>query len=379
MRIATPLFLSIAAATSSASALIAQRATVPYDFARNAFGDFEDLPSETNLLITGALPPRVELVEVAVFEEEIDDDTEEDDVLYLGQYTASGTVGAREFAVPINFPLYPGEDYTFRISYFTTTDSATRADLYRQIRRTLESYLNLNYTVDDGAIELGQSPRRLRRELDQIAQQSMRRYRITSPLSFDGFSDVVLQQIRQLDGAPVEQGAPLRNLMQLLDGELRSMLNQDMVMLRTQRVVTDVQTEPKPGYFSIVAGYGAAYYDGDLDDLDYGDGAFVGLGFPFSVTKVAPRVLRNAEFSVGVFVDDFEIDGRDFTGPIVNRPIFAGLDYKLFQFVRFNAGAVFLEEDDGNEDMFDNLDTRVRVRPFIGLSAKLNRTLSLDK
>lgn len=378
MRLAT-LFLSTLAGLAATSTAVAQRATVPYDFARNTFGDFEDLPSEENLLITGALPPRVELVEIAVFEQEIDEDTDEDDILYVGQYTASGTVGAREFAVPINYPLYPGEDYTFRISYFTTTDSAQRAELYRQVRQTLESYLNLNYSVDEGTLELSESPRRLRRELDQIAQQSMRRYRITSPLAFEGFSDVILEQIKQLDGAPVGQGAPLRNLMQLIDGELRSMLNQDMVMLRTQRIVTDVEAEDKPGYFSVVAGYGAAYYDGDLDDLDYGDGAFVGLGFPFSVTQVAPRILRNAEFSVGVFVNDFEIDGRDFTGPIVNRPIFAGLDYKLFQFVRFNAGAVFLEEDDGNEDMFDNLDTRVRVRPFVGLSAKLNLTLSLDK
>ena len=358
---------------------LAQRATVPYDFAKNAFGDFEDLPSEENLLITGALPPNVELVEIAVFDDEIDADTDEADILTTGQFTAAGTVGARAFEVPLNYPLTPGRSYTFRISYFAAVDSADRARLYRQVRQTLESYLNLNYTVDDGELELAQSPRRLRRELDAIARESLRRYRVTSPMAFEGFSDVVLQQIDQLDGAPVGQGAPLRNLMQLLDGELRSMLNQDMVVLRTERVVPDVTAEDKPGYFSIVGGYGAAYYGGDLDDLDYGDGAFVGLGFPFSVRKVAPRVLRNAEFSVGVFVNDFEIDGRDFTGPIIGRPLFAGLDYKLFQFVRFNAGAVFLEEDDGDEDMFENISTRVRVRPFVGLSAKLNLTLSLDK
>ena len=375
-------FSLIALALSLTVVASGQRSTVPYDFSKNTFGDFEDLPSEENLLLTGALPPRVELVEIAVFDDPIDEDTDEDDVLYTGTWTASGTRGADAFAVPINYPLTPGSDYTFRISFFTTIDSADRASLYRSVRSSVESYLNLNYAVEDGELELNQSPRRLRRELDAIASESMRRYRVTSPLAFDGFSDVVLEQLKQLDGLEVSgtgRPEPLRNLMQLIDGELRSMLNQDMVMLRNQRIVTDVDAEDKPGYFSIVGGYGAVYYDGNLDDLDYGDGAFVGLGFPFSVTKVAPRILRNAELSVGVFVNDFEIDGRDFTGPIVNRPIFLGLDYKLFQFVRFNAGAVFLEEDDGNEDMFDNLDTRVRVRPFVGLSAKVNLTLSLDK
>ena len=363
------------------SALTAQRQTVFYDFAKNTFGDFQELPSEEYLLITGALPPGCELVEIALFDDEIED---LDDALYVGNWTASGTTGNRDFAVPINKRLSPGNDYSFRISFFHEVTGESRTKLYEQVRRNIEAYLNLNYSIDDGKLDLERSPRKLRRELDQIVHQSMRQYRITSPGAFDGFSDIVLEQLDDLDGrevATVNSGnvPALSSLMSLMDGELRSMLNQDIVMLRNERVISDVEAEDKPGYFSIVGGYGAVYYDGDLDNLDYGDGAFVGLGFPFSATKVAPKILRNAELSLGVFVNDFEIDGRDLTGPIVERPIFVGLDYKLFSFVRLNAGAVFLEEDNGNEDMFEDLDTRVRVRPFVGLSAKLNLSLSLDK
>ena len=365
----------------AATVATAQRQTVFYDFAKNTFGDFQELPSEEFILITGALPPGCQLVEIAMFDDEIED---VEDALYVGAWTASGTTGNRDFAVPINKRLTPGNDYSFQISFFNDVTGEARTKLYEQVRRNLEAYLNLNYSIkDDGELKLERSPRKLRRELDQIVSQSMRQYRITSPGAFEGFSDIILEQLDDLDGKQVSTAGgsspALQSLMTLMDGELRSMLNQDIVMLRNQRVVNDVEAEDKPGYFSIVGGYGAVYYDGDLDDLDYGDGAFVGLGFPFSATKVAPKILRNAELSVGVFVNDFEIDGRDFTGPIVERPIFVGLDYKLFSFVRLNAGAVFLEEDDGNEDMFDNLDTRVRVRPFVGLSAKLNLSLSLDK
>ncbi len=370
--------LTLLLALFCAASVTAQRATVFYDFSKNTFGDFEDLPSEENLLITGALPPNCELVEISVFDEEVD----EDDILYTGFWTANNTVGNRDFQVPINYRLTPGNDYTFRISFFNKVTGESRTALYEQTRKNIEAYLNLNYEIDDGELELDQSARKLRRNLDQIVKQSMRQYRITSPGAFDGFSDIVLEQLKDLDGKPVAangQSGGLNSLMNLMDGELRSMLNQDIVMLRNERVVSDIEAEEKPGYFSIVGGYGAVYFDGDLDDLDYGDGAFVGLGFPLSVTKVAPRILRNAEISLGVFVNDFEIQGRDFTGPIVERPIFLGLDYKLFSFVRLNAGAVFLEEDNGNEDMIDNLDTRVRVRPFVGLSAKLNLSLSLDK
>ena len=358
----------------------AQRATVFYDFAKNTFGDFEDLPSEEQLLITGDLPPGTELVEVSVYDDEVSPGED----LYTGFWTANGTTGSRAFAVPINYRLRPGSDYTFRIQFFTPVQGGDREALYRQVRKNVEAYLNLQYRTDDeGTLKLAESPRKLRRELDQIVHQSMRQYRVTSPGAFEGFSDVVLEQLKQLEGLNVQGGVaaapPLRNLMDLVDGELRSMLNQDIVMLRNERVVSDVEAEDKPGYFSIVGGYGAVYYDGDLEDLEYDDAPFVGLGFPFSATKVAPKILRNAELSVGVFTRNLTLDGREFTGPIVGRPLFVGLDYKLFSFVRLNAGATFLEENDGDEDTFEDIDTRLRVRPFVGLSAKLNLSLSLDK
>lgn len=359
----------------------AQRSTVYYDFAKNTFGNFEDLPAEEDLLINGALPPGTELVEIIVYQDEV----KPKDELYTGFWMANGTTGATEFSVPINYALTPGKDYTFVLSFYSPVKAEARKELYEQTRKNLEAYLNLNYEVDgkDNELELKQSARKLRRELDQIVLQSMSQYRITSPGAFQGFSDIVLEQLKSLDDYKLPEGnmkpAPLNSLMSLIDGELRSILNQDIVMLRTQRELADYKVEDKPGYFSIVGGYGAMYYGGDLDNLNYDDNPFVGLGFPFASTKVAPKFLRNAAFSAGIFTKDFQIDGRTFTGPIVNKPVFVGLDYKLFSFVRFNAGAVFLEEDDGGDLNLEDIDTRLRVRPFIGLSAKLNLSISLDK
>ena len=356
-----------------------QRSTVYYDFAKNTFGNFEDLPAEEDLLINGALPPGTELVEIIVYQDEV----KAKDELYTGFWMANGTTGATEFSVPINYALTPGKGYTFLLSFYTPVKTDARKELYEQTRKNLEAYLNLNYEIDGDKIELKRGARKLRNELDQIVLQSMSQYRITSPGAFQGFSDIVLEQLKSIDGYKIAEGAaqpaPLKSLMSLIDGELRSILNQDIVMLRTQRQLSDYKVEDKPGYFSIVGGYGAMYYGGELDNLNYDDNAFVGLGFPFATTKVAPKFLRNAAFSAGIFVKDFEIDGRTFTGPIVNKPIFVGLDYKLFSFVRFNAGGVFIEEDLGNPTNIENITTNVKIRPFIGLSAKLNLSISLDK
>jgi len=371
------LLLLLAMTTLSA---FSQRATVYYDFAKNTFGNFEDLPAEEDLLVNGALPPGTEFVEILLYQKDI----EPGDELYTGFWMANGTTGATEFSVPINYALNPGRDYSFVLSFYSPVNEEARKELYQQIRKNIEAYLNLNYEVDDkkGKLELKQSARKLRRELDQIVTQSMSQYRITSPGAFQGFSDIVLAQLKSLDDYKFSTGnaqpAPLNSLMSLIDGELRSILNQDIVMLRTQRTLKDYKVEDKPGYFSIIAGYGAAFYGGESEDINYGDAPFVGLGFPFASTKVAPKFLRNAAFSAGIFTKDFDIDGRTFTGPIVGKPIFAGLDYKLFSFVRFNAGAVFLEES--ANDMFPtDIDSKLRVRPFVGLSAKINLSISLDK
>ncbi|MFK8056582.1 MAG: hypothetical protein AB8F78_10720 [Saprospiraceae bacterium] len=356
-----------------------QRATVYYDFAKNTFGNFEDLPAEEDLLINGALPPGTELVEVILYQDEV----KPKDELYTGFWMANGTTGATEFSVPMNYPLNPGREYTFVLSFYTPVKAEARKELYQQTRKNLEAYLNLNYEIDpdDNELELKQSARKLRRELDQIVLQSMSQYRITSPGAFSGFSDIVLAQLKSLDGYQLStanaQASPLTSLLSLIDGELRSILNQDIVMLRTQRELANYKVEDKPGYFFIVGGYGAMFYGGGGDNVSYDDNPFVGLGFPFATTKMAPKFLRNAAFSAGIFTKDFNVDGRTFTGPIVNKPVFVGLDYKLFSFVRFNAGAVLLEEVENDFGLA--VDSGVKVRPFVGLSAKLNLSISLDK
>jgi len=66
---------------------------------------------------------------------------------------------------------------------------------------------------------------------------------------------------------------------------------------------------------------------------------------------------------------------------IVGRPVYLGLDYKLFEFVRFNAGAAFLEKTEmivsGAEAGQTN--TKAFIRPFVGLSARIDLSIGFGK
>ena len=81
-----------------------------------------------------------------------------------------------------------------------------------------------------------------------------------------------------------------------------------------------------------------------------------------------------------MFTDNFENDGgQKVTGPLISRPFYLGLDYKLFQFVRFNAGGAILEEPEMDAAGMETGSNRIFLQPFIGVSAKINLYLSLDR
>lgn len=157
-------------------------------------------------------------------------------------------------------------------------------------------------------------------------------------------------------------------------------MNKEWNKRMISRHVDDQETEKRRGAFSINAGYGGVYLGGDLDDFSYGNAPYLGLSFPMANSTLAPKFLRNSSLTIGAFLQDFEDgDGNKVTGFVVGRPIYLGLDYKLFEFIRFNAGATFLEKEKiaGPDD--PDLISSLLVRPFIGLSAKVDLSVSLGK
>jgi hypothetical protein len=206
---------------------------------------------------------------------------------------------------------------------------------------------------------------------------------------FSGFSDIVrnkLSDIKKMNlkNLPsdslkiIKAEKTISSLKQLIESEVEYLLNEKLVKRVDRRYVDDYVTESKPGYFAINAGYGAVYLGGNLENLEYGTAPYLSIGFPFATSRVAPAFLRNSSLTVGIFLQNFELDDNtEVTGPIIKRPIQVGLDYKLFQFIRFNAGIALLEENTVNGSGVE--DQRIFVQPFIGLSAKFNLRLSLDK
>jgi hypothetical protein len=84
--------------------------------------------------------------------------------------------------------------------------------------------------------------------------------------------------------------------------------------------------------------------------------------------------MGNSAITLGAFINRFENNkGEEINGFLVKNPIYVGLDHRMFKFLRVNAGATFLEDQNANSG------NKILVRPFLGLSAKIDLTIGLGK
>lgn len=377
------IFISLAA--------FGQYSTVIYNYQANRFGENEPLPAEKPILLTGNIPEFIEVVEVAIYQHK---GVGEREALYSGFWKRTFNDKGTSFSIPINYPLQASKKYDVAIHFFRAVGDAEKAELFKQLESNLHAYLKQNTQVTRSKVKLIRKSQQLLNDLNSIVYQGLKNYRSTTNIPFEGFSDIVAQSIENLDKIHLPESfktlpdsikeqkkAELRaNLLEdikvQVSSELSYLMNQNWAALYDKRYIDDYPTEDRPTHFAINAGYGGIWLDGQLDDKSsIGDAAYFGLGFPLSTSSIAPRIFQDAAITVGFFTKNFSTnDGTTYSGPIFNRPLYAGIDYKLFSFIRLNAGAAILEKSSANGSGTD-----VVLKPFAGISAKVNISLSLDK
>jgi hypothetical protein len=134
---------------------------------------------------------------------------------------------------------------------------------------------------------------------------------------------------------------------------------------------------------AINVGYGAAHFGGNFQNLDYAHGITSGLSFPLGNSAMSGRFWSNSSITVGAFWKNFTQvnaagDKTTITGPIFGRPYYVAYGYRVFRFLRINAGAVALQYDAGNNSITNINASSLRLRPYIGISAELRFWMGLD-
>jgi len=373
--------------TIASLSMQAQHATVVYNYERNNFNENQALPPEMNFIINGGVAEDINEVAINLYRS---GDNKRKNSLYEGIWKRPYGSQQDIFAVLMNYKLRGGGEYDITIDYFRSLSDAEREYLKVRLFQTLDAYVTSSLEVNRTRIELTKPYKIIMKDINTIVEDGLSIYKSRNEIAFEGFSDVVKGKIRQIEDANLSKGKYLfgkkkkeskaayanqllADLKQLIHNETEQFLNSDLLTAKDTKLVDDYPVDKTKGSISLNVGYGGVHFDGGFNNLDYGTAPFVGVSLPFGRKAFSP-FWANTSISAGVFVTNFtNVAGEEISGPLVKRPTYVGLGYKMFKFIRLNAGATFTERINASS----GLELKdINVRPFVGISAEINLSVS---
>ncbi len=370
----------------SAIALNAQYETVVYDAANNNFDNGQPLPAETNFAITGGILDNVDLVDVEIYR-----NNKFNRPVFTTNWKRNEGSKVGAFQIPINYKLRRNSDYSFIIKQYSSANDEEKLKMKQSVFASLDSYIDGVMSAKSNKIKVEKKTNEIVSDLNSIMEEATRYYISKADYDFNGFSSVIdgkVDQIRDAklgnalsnienDGISTRQEAKQIYGEQLIDelkmavkNEAEQVIDADSYVLSSVTTLEDYPVEKAKSIIGVQIGYGGVFLDGQWKDFEYARSPYIGASFPLANLNLGPKFFRNANLSAGIFLKQFkDEDGVKQSGPIVKRPLYAALGYKVFKFVRFNAGAVMVgtSDIDGGRVSFGD----VSFKPFVGLSAEI--------
>lgn len=371
--------------------LTAQYEPVVYDYELNYFNNGQPLPAESYLLISSEVDPLIQRVEVSLHKAKSNHNRFP---LHQAIWKRVKDSDAESFRLPFNYRLHGNDGYDFVVAYFREITTSEQEALRELITSVIATYLDQQINLKDGKVHLGKSPGILVAKLDDIVSQAMTHYRNVNEIQFQGFSHVVLEGFKNLNSyrEPTKSAVdgtttatPFAALRQQLEQQIQTELSQTLdgklLVQSDLRHIRDYATEKVKNALAVNVGYGGVYLAGNTNSFSYGSGAYVGLSFPFAARFFSNPVWSNTSLSVGTFLNDFSTqDGQEITGPIFGKPYFVGLGYRLFRFVRLNAGMTILETKGSSSIGGGSVEVgEIQLQPFAGISAEINLSVGFKE
>jgi hypothetical protein len=302
--------------------------------------------------------------------------------------------------IPVDIELKSNTSYTFDVTIYSLLNDSEKLHLRGIVRQNISNYLNAAFETNNKGISGARKTEQVMNDLNGIVIRSLKDFRNLRDTEFDGFSDIVKLKLQQVDNAKLSNAAfntgsnvadssatdttmkadyairLMGELESIILSEIDNYLDTDFVKLYDRLVIRNQVTERKQTVLPLFIGYGAVYLGGNVNNLEYDSQPYAGFSIPFGRGNGA--WFSRTSFALGIFINNFkDADGKTITGPIVDRPVFAGLGFRIYDFIHFNAGVVATATEKQN---LSNIKTEnIDLKPFIGVNAQFNLWLGLNK
>ncbi|MEM6261268.1 MAG: hypothetical protein AAGI38_02090 [Bacteroidota bacterium] len=387
MKARIPIFFFLVSLVISSQA---QVRTIVFEYERSVFDGGNPLPSGQLFFINGQVGPDIHLVEIELYKPSFDKK------LYTANWKRPFNSQSDMFQALFKFKLKSSSTYDLKINYYRYVTIQEYQKLGTLLENALHAYLDQSIQQsNDRRLMFSSSPDRMLAAMNQIVNNGLTLYRSKNQIEFPGFSDIIRVRLKDLEDSRLkrakyssdekdpEKAQAVRaayikkrkeELMVLVQTELRQYINSDLLVLNDSKLIDAYPTERSLNPIAINLGYGGVYLEGSFNDLEYDDGAYLGISLPFANARSDATFWRNTALSAGVFLQNFEdVDGETLSGPIVGRPYYVGLGYRAFRFIRINAGITALERTGANAS------SDLQLSPFLGVSAEIGLWLGINR
>jgi hypothetical protein len=370
------LLLWLLTIISTANGLKAQYATVNFDLEKNYFNEGQPLPAGKNLMFTGIIPEGVSRIEIDIYAGKKVDYT----AIWKKAFVRENS---NNFNLAVNYKLRASDEYDFQVRFFQNMSYEQVNELKRHLTEQVTGYLVAGVQRSGRSIQLSDKPKKMLDQANDIIEMGLAGYRRSDDAPFPGFSQAIGQQLESYDKQQQVDSLSFSlvrgSLLEKVKVEVNQYVNGEWTKLLFSRFIDNYETEQKRRSLSINAGYGGIHLSGDLDDFNYANAPYIGLLLPISSSVRAPKFFQNTSLNLGVLLSDIgEVESNVYSGFVIDQPLFAGLNFKLFQFIGFDAGATILEQRRVGSGP-DGGDQNVLIRPFVGLSARFDIAIGLGK
>ncbi len=347
----------------------------------------DPLPSQSSFDIQVPVGKEIGIIKINVFR-----GNSPSDIIQRTNWTRPVNFKGDFAELPADVKLRNNSKYGFDVTLYALLGDSEKNNLKEIIHQNISNYINASIESNSKSIDIDKNSAKIVQDLNSVVKRSLTYYRNTQQRDFEGFSDIVAIKIRQVSNARLSNANyniirtpadslktsddlkamyanQLKNdLLQIILNETDNYLSLDFVKLYDSFIIPNRVTERSQTVLPLFIGYRGVYLGGSFNDLEYDSQPYAGTESHYGRTS----------FILGVFLANFKDgNGNTLTGPIVDRPVFAGLGFRIYDFINLNAGMVATSMDKQNLSNIKTSD--VQLKPFIGLNAQFNLWLGLNK
>lgn len=360
--------------------------SINLDLIQNKLNGGLPLPSEEKFYVQGAIPSSIELVKIEIYPSK---KSKKSGYTYFWK-TPFG-YNELAFRVLIEDPLRSNDDYHVEIGFYQKAGVDEVRELRELIHTNLSTYLTTITSVKKGGIHMEDSDEQIISNLSKIVTRGAYYFEMPTAVPFPGFSDLTLKKLEQrkklkmgkakynvagLGDGDNARGAYARQYLDELEAiifaEVDQYFSTNLLARVDEKKFQNYPTEKKANSIPINVGYGALSLSKNLPQQEFVHSPYVGVSFPLG-NRTFARFMSNMSLSTGLFVSgNMENSlGEKISGPALDRPVYIGLGYSFFRFIRLNAGGTFITTEQLDGTMNNGF------QPFIGVSAEFRIWLGI--